>query len=153
MTQTFADQSFDNTAMTSLWRVTLSAIPSTFGRLVYLASLRDVNNDQYHHDGLATVYGALESDQALRESHVQVFADWLAYPLEQQRMDFDVYLQNLDTPRRTLLQTWLRLSPYRNLIPASAMEPERKLYLVDLELILEMLRNEYVSALAASQRQ
>jgi len=151
MTQTFADQSFENNAMTSLWRVTLGAISSTFGRLVYLSSLRDVNNDQYHHDGLATVYGVLEADQALRESHIQVFAEWLSYSLEHQRADFELYLQSLNTPRRTLLQTWQRLTPYRNLIPASALEPERKLYLLDIETILEMLRNEYVSALAASQ--
>ncbi len=152
MTSAFAEQSFENTALTSLWRVTLTAIPATFGRLVYLSSLRDVNNDQYHHDGLETVYGALESDQALRDSHVQVFAEWLSYSLEQQRADFELYLQSLDTPRRTLLQTWQRLTPYRNLIPTSALEPERKLYLLDIETILEMLRNEYVSGLAASPR-
>jgi len=35
------------------------------------------------------------------------------------------------------------LTPYRNLVPAGAREVERKLYLVDLETILELLRNEY----------
>jgi hypothetical protein len=147
-----AEAVWENTAMNNLWRVTLSAIQSVFGRLVYLSSLRDVNNDQYRHHGLATLYGELETDRALRESHEQVFAEWLTFPLEQQRSDLDIYLSSLNTPRRTLLQTWQRLAPYRNMIPTSAMEPERNLYLLDVETLLESLRSEYVSGLAASRR-
>ena len=34
---------FDRSAAADLWRNTLSQIPTTFGRLIYLASLRDQN--------------------------------------------------------------------------------------------------------------
>lgn len=41
-----------------LWRRTLSGIPSIYGRLAFLASLRDVNTGRYEHHGLAMIFGA-----------------------------------------------------------------------------------------------
>ncbi|MCL6505514.1 MAG: hypothetical protein K6T59_00670 [Bryobacteraceae bacterium] len=133
----------DRSAAAELWRNTLAQIPSLFGRLVYLASLRDQNTGRYEHHGLAQLFGEEVADEALRESHAATFQDWLCYTLEQQKSDLDLYLAGLDTDKRTLLDTWIRLAPYRSLIPASARDVERKLYLADLETLLELLRNEY----------
>ncbi len=133
----------DRSAAAELWRNTLAQIPSLFGRLVYLASLRDQNTGRYEHHGLAQLFGEDVADEALRESHAATFQDWLCYTLEQQKSDLDLYLAGLDTDKRTLLDTWIRLAPYRSLIPASARDVERKLYLADLETLLELLRNEY----------
>jgi hypothetical protein len=119
--------------------------------LAYLASLRDVNTDQYHHHGLATVFGEAEAHRALRESHETAFAEWLTFTIEQQKADLDLYLSMLDQPKRFLLQTWQRLAPYRNLIPSSTTDEERHLYLVDLETILELLRNECGAGPTASR--
>jgi hypothetical protein len=143
---------WDRTASSDLWIRTLAQIPSLFGRLVYLSSLRDVVSDQYHHHGLATMFGEAEADRALRESHDKAFAEWLTFSIEQQKADLDLFLSTLDQPKRVLLQTWQRLAPYRNLIPSSASDEERKLYLVDLETLLDLLRNEYGGGLAASRR-
>ncbi len=133
----------DRSAAAELWRNTLAQIPSLFGRLVYLASLRDQNTGRYEHHGLAQLFGEEVADEALRESHAATFQDWLCYTLEQQKSDLDLYLAGLDTDKRTLLDTWIRLAPYRSLIPASARDVERKLYLADLETLLQLLRNEY----------
>ncbi len=143
---------WDRTASSDLWARTLVQIPSLFGRLVYLSSLRDVTTDQYYHHGLATIFGEAEANRALRESHERAFAEWLTFRMEQQKADLDLYLSMLDQPKRILLQTWQRLAPYRNLIPSSALDDERKLYLLDLETHLEMLRNEYGAGPAASRR-
>jgi hypothetical protein len=133
----------DRSAAAELWRNTLAQIPSLFGRLVYLASLRDQNTGRYEHHGLAQLFGEEVADEALRESHAATFQEWLCYTLEQQKTDLDLYLAGLDTDKRTLLDTWIRLAPYRTLVPASARDVERKLYLADLETLLELLKNEY----------
>jgi hypothetical protein len=126
-----------------LWRNTLSQIPSVFGRMVYLCSLRDSNTGCYEHYGLAQAFSDQEADRVLRESHEQAFAEWLCFNLEQQKADLDLYLSGLNGNRRTILDTWIRLTPYRGLIPTVAREVERRLYLTDLETILELLKNEY----------
>ena len=134
---------FERGAAADVWRNTLSQIPSTFGRLVYLASLRDPNSSLYQHHGLAHLFSEREADKALRSSHEEVFAQWLCLTLEQQKQDLDLYLSGLEDDRRTVLRAWLQLASYRNSLPATAREVERDLFLTDLETLLELLRNEY----------
>lgn len=131
--------------MQDIWQRTLGQIPTTFGKLVYLASLRNENTARYQHFGLAQLYSDPEADKVLRRSHEQVFAEWLNFSLERQRRDLEEYLEGIEDNKGMVVQTWLTLTPYKNLMPASAGEAERQLYLSDLELILELLRNEFSS--------
>ncbi len=133
----------DRGAAADLWRNTLSQISSMFGRMVYLCSLRDQNTGAYQHYGLSQVFGDEETDKVLRESHQRAFSDWLCFTLEQQKADLDLYLSGLDGNRQTILETWIRLAPYRGMIPSTAREVERTLYTTDLETILELLKTEY----------
>jgi hypothetical protein len=129
-------------AAADLWRHTLSQIPSLFGRLVYLSSLRDPNTGLYQHHGLATVFGEEEANAAMRLSHENTFAQWLESPLEQQKSDLDLYVAGLEPARKRVVETWSRLEPYRNLPPASAKAVEKSLFLTDLETLLSLMRNE-----------
>ncbi len=137
------DRKFERGAAADLWRHTLAQIPTIFGRLVYLATLRNGNTGAYEHYGLAQIFGDEEADRTLRQSHMQIFNEWLCFSLEQQKSDLEEYLSSLEGGTRTVLGTWIRLSPYRGLVPTNAREVEKQLYTTDLETVLELLRYEY----------
>ena len=133
------ETTFDRSAASDLWRHTLSQIPTTFGRLVFLSTLRDPNTGVYVHYGFAQRVGEEAADEALRQSHWQCFSEWLAFSLEEQKADLDLYLSSISADKKTILETWIRTKPYRNLVPAKAMEVERKLYNSDVETLIELL--------------
>ncbi len=134
---------FERGAAADLWRHTLSALPTQFSRLAYLASLRDPNTGRYLHYGLSSLYGDDEADRVLRESHWWAFSEWLSYMLEQQKADLDLYLSSLEGPRRETLEAWAQLRPYTHYMPSTSRAVERRLFLSDLETLLELLRNEH----------
>ena len=110
---------FERGASADLWRHSLSRIPSSFGRLVYLSSLRNNNSGRYEHHGLALMFGEDDTHETLAESHQRTFSEWLNYGLEHQKADLDFYLSSLSVQRKTLVETWLRLAPYRNFVPST----------------------------------
>jgi len=133
---------FERGAAADLWRKTLSQIPSVFGRLIYLSSLRS-QSGAYEHHGFAQAYGMASAQAALLASHEQAFATWLTFGLEQQKADLDLYLSGVIADREAIIEIWLRVSPYRNLIPATARDSERRLFTADFNALLELLRREY----------
>ena len=130
-------------AAADLWKNTLSQIHATFGRLVYLSSLRDPDTGEYRHFGLAQAFGHEETHRVLHESHVATFNEWLSYNLERQKADLDLYLVGIDGDRKTILETWVRVQPYRSLVPTFSREIEKDLYLRDLETLLGLLMNAH----------
>jgi len=133
-------------AAPDLWRNTLSQIPSLFGKLVYLSGLRNPNNGRYEHHGLTLLFGDDQANSALKKSHAQAFEEWLTFNLEQQKADLEFYFSGLSEDRNTVLRNWIKLAPYRNLIPASAKKVERKLYVADLTAILALLKSASAAA-------
>ena len=128
--------------MHDVWVRTLAQIPTNFGRLAYVAGLRNENSGAYHHFKLALCYTDEEADSFLRARHKQIFREWLNFPLERQRSEFAEYLEATEAERAVVLQTWLISASYRNLIPTGAHETERLLFISDLEIILAILRSE-----------
>jgi hypothetical protein len=124
-----------------LWRRTLAQIPSTYGRIVYLASLRNVNTGRYEHHGLTLLFGEDAADEALRDSHGRVFREWLEMSLDQQAADLALYFTSLPATRKTLTENWLRLRPYLTVPPVWANPAEHELFQSNLEILLKLLRN------------
>lgn len=133
----------DDSPAAELWRRTLSAIPTLFGRLVYLASLRDPNSGAYRHFGFAQRVGSGESDKTMRRSHDNTFADWLCLSVEEQKRDLDRYLDGLEDGTLAVVENWVLFPPFNGFIPARTREPERELFQADIEVLLELLRREY----------
>jgi len=144
MTQSKLRHALERGATPDLWRNTLSQIPSVFGRLVYLSSLRDPNSGRYEHAGLAQLFGQRESDRALRQSHSQTFDEWLCFDMEQQKADLDLYLAGLMDNRKTIIETWSRLCPYKGLIPTNNVDGHAaELYLAEFNALLQLMMNQY----------
>jgi hypothetical protein len=128
-----------------LWRHTLARIPTLFGRVLYLASLRNQSDGAYEHPGLARMVGQEEAAETLRRSHARVFQDWICLNLEQQTADLQEYLTETPNPAATLAG-WAASAPYQTWAPSTAQEVERRLFVGDLETLLALLRREYGGA-------
>jgi hypothetical protein len=124
------------------WRRTVAGIDTVLGRLAYLASLRNTNTGAYEHFGLAERVGAAEVDTLIRRSHLDVFQEWLCFGLERQKEELEAYFSGLEGDRREILSNWLVLGPYAAWVPAESRDVERKLFYSDLEIVLELIRNE-----------
>jgi hypothetical protein len=130
----------ERSAAADVSKNTLSRIPTLFGRLIYLASLRDANSGVYRHHGLASIFGREETRLALTQHHEAVFQEWLGRPLAEKLDDLSEYLASLEDPRRLVIENWSRVAAYRAYIPASARESERELFFAEFEILVETLR-------------
>lgn len=74
------------------------------------------------------------TDRTLSNSHHSVFAEWIASSLSEQKADLDAYMKVRGGTHA--------IDGYRGLIPPTAHEVERQLYITDLETLLTMLRFE-----------
>ncbi len=130
---------FDRTAGADLFRHTLARIPSIFGRLLYLGSLRDPNTGAYRHYGLSTAFGKEQSAQALVLSHKRTFREWLRLTLEERQRDLETYLESLDDPKGKVVDFWLEAKGYLSGVPDSASKGDRDYFASDLENMLTVL--------------
>jgi len=64
--------------------------------------------------------------------------------LERKKVEVELYIAGIE-PRdpAEFIDTWLRLTPYKNLVPAAIQGPERQKHISDVEAILELLKNVY----------
>ena len=127
----------DRSAAADLFRHTLTRIPSVFGRLMYLGSLRDPNTGVYHHYGLTTAFGKDQSVQALRLSHSRTFREWLRLSLQEKHADLVAYLETLDDPKGLVVGYWLESEGYLTCLPDSATRADRAFFTTDIERLLE----------------
>ena len=127
------------------WNRRLLEIPTLFGRLVFVSSLRD-SAGLYQEIALSTMLGPNEAQRVLSQAHREIFSEWLALGLAAKKSDLETYLaaaaQDLRAP---LSAQW-----FQQLIPLSAQVPEQQLYLADLETLLERWR--YGSGPAVSRQ-
>lgn len=130
----------ERSAAGDLWKHTLSIIPTMYGRLAYLASLRDQNSGIYRHHGLAAMFGRDESNKALRESHEQVFEEWISLSMREKKQDLAQHFAGLEDPVNVVVDYLLTSRTYRAQAPASSRQMEQELFCTDLEALLETIR-------------
>jgi hypothetical protein len=129
----------ERSATADVFKHTLSHIPTVFGRLAYLASLRDPVSGIYRHYGLTAIFGREESRKALHDSHWNVFRDWLNLPLEQKSEDVRLYLSGVEDPQETVLRHWSEAHAYRGYMPSAVRKAEEELFMSELGVLMEVL--------------
>lgn len=109
----------------------LFKIPSVFERLICVVSLAHRNN--------SGETPSARVRQVLATEHAAAFEQWLRLSLEQKLDDLKSCAQRQPRPPHELVSQWLRPGCYETLIPPGALPPERELFKMDLETLLQIL--------------
>ena len=120
----------------------LAPIPTAFGRLAYLSSLRDLSTNVYGHSGLAALYPPEAVRQALQQCHQELFERILETPLTLQEEDLRQHLSSTPDGLRAAVLNWLKLEAYRMLLPAEAPDYLKELFCSNVRAILQILSTE-----------
>lgn len=127
----------------------LAAIPSDFGRLADVATLRDVTSGHYHHPALEEVYSESGVHQALLYCHEELFEKVVGTPLDLQEWDLRSHFARMNAPVAEIASRWLEVEHFRCLVPMGIAPHLRDLFLSNTRAILIRLIREPV-ALAAT---
>lgn len=114
----------------------LQGTAGDFGKLVLLSSLCGTVTECYQHPAFDEGIPPCLVSLVLRCSHERFFADWLDLPLEEQWKAVREFLNARDAASEQ--HSTQRQSCLDTLVPPAARQPERELFLSDLELVLEL---------------
>jgi hypothetical protein len=115
----------------------LEQAPGAFSKLVLVSSLCERRAGEYHHPALDAAVPSSVANQVLRDSHEQVFSRWLELILEEQWKEVSEYLvTEAAEPAASGVSAG---KPLEALIPPTTREPQRELFLSDLQLVLSLL--------------
>jgi hypothetical protein len=122
---------------------TLAAIPNLFGRLIYVATLRDLSSGKYEHAGLAAVYPLGAVQEALKFCHQEIFLKVLETPLSIQEQDLRECFEGMSETLTVTVSHWRQMEAYRILPPENAADYLRELFFSNLRVLLELLEAEH----------
>ncbi|MGB6198974.1 MAG: hypothetical protein WA871_01690 [Candidatus Acidiferrales bacterium] len=123
-------------------RHSLASVPNSYGRLIYVSSLRADDHDRYRHDGLASLYSDAAVQLALEHCHEELFAQVMETPLAQQVWDLRISLAALEGGIEENLSLWRNRERYEELEPRGLPQYLYDLFASNLRLLLEMIEAE-----------
>jgi len=121
---------------------TLAGIPTLFGRLTYIASLRDLSSGRYEHAGLSAIYPDEALQQSLQLCHEQILERILETPLQEQLQDFRSCLESMQGGLSVAVPHWLGMEAYRVLLPENSPDYLKDLFCSNVHALLEILSQE-----------
>jgi hypothetical protein len=96
---------------------TLAVIPSVFGRLYYISSLKDSASGRYQHDGLVEVFSDDSVQVALGQCHEELFSRILETPLNEQERDLRKCLDTAGDTFWTIVESWREDRSFQTMCP------------------------------------
>jgi hypothetical protein len=129
---------------------TLASISSEYGKLIYLASLRDLASGVYRHEGLEALYSAGSMQEALLQAHREVCGRIMEMPLALQEKDLLSCWQGFEADAEGIIGNWKESEAYRTLMPFGLPDFMRTLFCSNIETLLSVFENDRATNLPAS---
>jgi hypothetical protein len=124
---------------------TLAAIPSDFGRLYYVSSLRDSGTGRYLHAGLTDMYSKNSVQEALSHCHEELFSRILETPLKEQARDLRNCLDSAGDRFWTVVDSWREEQSFRSMCPEGLPNYLSQLFCSNMGALLAVFSSKRVT--------
>jgi hypothetical protein len=120
---------------------TLAKFQGNFARLIYLASLRDYNTGEYHHEGLSQRYNIDCARRAIALCHMEIFKRLVLCPMRELVDEIDFYVRSNCSTVHEFFNTWRKLQPYKLAVPLECSRLTAEFFALNVRTGLEILES------------